>query len=237
MLAPRAAGRHLPGVAVTSRRPPRTPTQVGGQAFAAAPAGRPAEAAGQLWGSWTHRESTTTLGSQRLGAAGVPGSGRPCAPVALAATPGSDPELRAARQREERGLQAFPSHSARLTNERLAPVAPSQWEAGSHVSGTEGRREKGSPGVKLKLNFVSYKVVTGGRFWFPIRNNTGSLASTEEEDFKTISPIPKPASSSFGRTPPIHEQEKGVGECSGSLIVGRGEVAGVAYLDRWHECN
>lgn len=35
-------------------------------------------------------------------------------------------------------------------------------------------REKASLGAKLKLNPVSYKEVTGGRFRLPIRNSTGS---------------------------------------------------------------
>lgn len=62
--------------------------------------------------------------------------------------------------------------------------------------------------MKLKLNPVSYKEVTGGRFRLPIRNNTGFVATTEEEDSKTTSPVPEPAPPLLlARTPPpIHDR-------------------------------
>lgn len=79
--------------------------------------------------------------------------------------------------------------------------SPGQSEARRFVSGIKGRRERESPGVKLKLNPLRYKEVTGGRFRLPIRNNAGFVATTEEEDSKTTSLVPKPASPSFSHAP------------------------------------
>lgn len=53
------------------------------------------------------------------------------------------------------------------------------------MSGIKGGRERESPGVKLKLNPLRYKEVTGGRFRLPIRTNAGFVATTEGEDSKT----------------------------------------------------
>lgn len=46
------------------------------------------------------------------------------------------------------------------------------------MSVRKGGREKGSPGVKLKLSPERYKEMTGGRFRLPIRNSTGFVATT-----------------------------------------------------------
>lgn len=109
---------------------------------------------------------------------------------------------------------------------------PSQLETRKFVSGIKGGRERGSPGVKLKLNPVSYKEVTGGRFRLPIRNNTGFVATTEEEDSKTTSPVPKPASPSSHAPLPQFMTEKRKGSqgalCS-SLPVGSREAGGVGW--------
>lgn len=48
--------------------------------------------------------------------------------------------------------------------------ASGQSEARRFVSDIKRGRERDSPGVKLKLNPVRYKEVTGGRFRLPIRN-------------------------------------------------------------------
>ena len=99
------------------------------------------------------------------------------------------------------------------------------------MSGIKGGRARGSPGVKLKLNPVSYKEVTGGRFRPPIRNNTGFVATTEEEDSKTTSPVPKTAFPSFSHAPLpqfMTEKRKGSrGALCSSLPVGSREAGGV----------
>lgn len=100
------------------------------------------------------------------------------------------------------------------------------------MSGIKGGRERGSQGVKLKLNAVSYKEVIGGRFRLPIRNNIGFVATTEEEDSKTTSPVPKPTSPSFSHAPLpqfMTKKRKGSqGALCSSLTVGSGEAGGVA---------
>lgn len=107
---------------------------------------------------------------------------------------------------------------------------PSQSEARKLVSGINGGRDRGSPGVKLKLNPVSYKEVTGGRFRLPIRNNTGFVATTEEEDSKTTSPVPKTAFPSSHAPLPQFMTKKRKGSwgalCS-SRPGGSGEAGGV----------
>lgn len=64
------------------------------------------------------------------------------------------------------------------------------------MSGIGEGREKGNLGAKLKLNPVSYKEVTGGRFGLPIRNSTGSQPLTEDSDSENTSLVPQTVSSS-----------------------------------------
>lgn len=85
------------------------------------------------------------------------------------------------------------------------------------MSGIRGGRERGKPGVKLKLNPVNHYKKLGGRFRLPVRNNTGFVATTEEEDSKTTSPVPKPASPSFCHTPLPQFMTKKRRESQGTL--------------------
>lgn len=70
------------------------------------------------------------------------------------------------------------------------------------MSGIGEGREKGNLGAKLKLNPVSYKEVTGGRFGLPIRNSTGSQPLTEDSDSENTSLVPQTVSSSHCYLPP-----------------------------------
>lgn len=110
--------------------------------------------------------------------------------------------------------------------------APGQWKARRFVSGIKGGRERRSPGVKLKLNPISHKEVTGGRFWLPIRDNIGFVATTKEEDSRTTSAVPKPTPSSFSHAPlpqfMTKKRKDSQGALCSSLPVGSREARGVA---------
>lgn len=97
----------------------------------------------------------------------------------------------------------------------------------------EGGRE--SPGVKLKLNPLRYKEVTGGRFRLPIRNNAGFVATTKEEDSKNHLTCPKACIPLFlPRTPPpIHNQEREKGARARSAPLCRWEAERPAELLSW----